>query len=174
MGFEVVFAFFAGLIWWEILAFIVFSGFIIGVAWNEKAIVPVVLLTVMLFWNWSGSGSVLTLDSLLNSAFFLLGYLLIGVLWSFKKWRDNVATAIKEYKTEREVRYHLDTSYDIDNNLYWVTFWPFSVIGFLLGDLVQQLIERFKGAYTYITNKMINDALRTNDLRKDARDLDDD
>lgn len=168
--FEVGLAFFAGLIWWEILAFAVFSIFIVGTLVHERAGVAIVLLTVMLFWGWSGTGPVLTLSSLLDMSFFLLGYLLIGILWSFKKWRDKVSYAIKEFKTESEVRYHLDSTYHMDNKLYWVTFWPFSLIGFLFGDLIEQLIERFKGAYAYITNKMIADALKTNNLRKDTAD----
>ena len=79
-------------------------------------------------------------------------YFPVGLLWSIFKWilylKDNIRSVTSRYNESERLRQdYPDLRKLIDESLptvkgskekliYWITYWPFSVIDFLLSDLV--------------------------------------
>jgi len=93
-----------------------------------------------------------------------LGYLVIGVIWSFIRYRKYVKTQVEFIKTsvqeknKREYALRLAPSNNLDRISSWIIVWPISLIENLLGDIIeaiQGLITRvFKGVYYKIYTKL--------------------
>lgn len=93
-----------------------------------------------------------------------VGYLVVGVLWSFLRYRKYVSKKVEFIKTHVREEYRRDRaaalapSQNLDLISSWIIVWPISLIENLLGDLIeaiQSLITRvFKGVYYKIYTKL--------------------
>ena len=80
-----------------------------------------------------------------------LGYAALGLLWSMFKWRqhllsDAVQASVKRTREKAErldaeeyVNYEVDPASNRDRIVSWITLWPFSVLGYVLGDMLRNL-----------------------------------
>ena len=170
MDFGIVTGFFAAMVWWEIIIFVglfmVFSAFV----FDERGSIPFIAAAIMLFVDWTGKGPIISFHSTLDSWIWILGYLLIGLIWSFFKWGRYVKYAIDRYDDEEDVRWKLK-QFSNDTIAYWIIWWPFSLIGFIFEDAIDWVIHRFKGVYNLIADKMIVSALNSKKLDTNSSNL---
>lgn len=81
-------------------------------------------------------------------------YLVIGILWSFFKFYRHVKSNKSNYKT-----YGMS---EIDKRTIgtWIVYWPFSVLIYILGDLIREFINwvvnQFQGIYKRLMEKALN------------------
>jgi Fe2+ transport system protein B len=99
--------------------------------------------------------------SLTTVAIGAAGYLIIGVLWSFWRYKRHAQKVVKKNQHESEgVKKHalerLHPSAMLGTITYWVMVWPFSFISSVSADLinlVQTVITKFfRGVYHRIYN----------------------
>jgi predicted membrane protein len=95
-------------------------------------------------------------------AYFVVVYLLIGLVWSFKKWFSFARVKYKEHidrekRMEQEYPFKLNVKDHKERLIIWILYWPLSMIGYIIGDLFRDLIDwiisRFSGFYNYLTEK---------------------
>ena len=157
MGLEFLSAFYASVVWYELIIIAVIFSLSVGFMMNESGTIPFIGVMGLLIYNWTGTGAILTFSSLLNAWVFILVYIIIGLLWSFFKWGRLVKYYIGEHKNEEDVRFSLKNVSN-DRIAYWILWWPLSAIGFIFEDAIQWIIEHFKGVYNMITDRLINGA----------------
>lgn len=87
------------------------------------------------------------------------GYLVVGLLWSFWRYKLYVAKMVaglseRVFKSQKEKTWAVERllpSNNLERITSWIIVWPFSVIEHTLGDiitLIQTLVTRFfKGVY---------------------------
>jgi Ca2+/Na+ antiporter len=150
-----VVGFFAGwLLTWPALIGLVILGVIFehNEAHNASAFMLLVAAAVSYFFF-----SV----SLTTVAIGAAGYLIIGVLWSFWRYKRHAQKVVKKNQHESEgVKKHalerLHPSAMLGTITYWVMVWPFSFISSVSADLinlVQTVITKFfRGVYHRIYN----------------------
>ena len=144
MGLEFLAAFYAAVVWYQLIIIAVVLILSIGFIANESGSIPFIGVMGVLMYNWTGAGAVLTFSSMLDGWVFILVYIAIGLIWSFFKWGRLVKYYIGKHKNEDDVRYALKNVSN-DKIAYWVLWWPLSVMGFVFEDAIQWLIEHFKG-----------------------------
>jgi hypothetical protein len=83
---------------------------------------------------------------------FIVGYLVVGIGWSFFRWLKFVKAEFRRWKKDAETNnykkenkaHYIPTAGDnIDQLTAWLIFWPFSVIRYIVGDLLRDLGEMF-------------------------------
>lgn len=81
-----------------------------------------------------------------------LGYIIIGVLWSFFKW-DRWCAALKAEGVTQAPR----VNWESDRICTWMAFWPFSMFWSAIRDgvlkLFTNLFRFFKSVYQRIANR---------------------
>ncbi len=164
--FEGISLFFALIVWYEIIALAIVSILMVGFMWNEHGAVPFVGLLIIMFYSWTGNGALVEPVSLLDAWLFILGYIVIGLIWSVFKWGRLVKYYINKYEKEADVRSSLSYTSN-DKIAFWILWWPFSILGFIFDDAIEWIIEHFKGVYNMITEKMISSAISTNSIEKE-------
>jgi hypothetical protein len=103
-----------------------------------------------------------------NIAFCAVAYLVVGLVWSFWRYKRFVADSV-EYIKARNYRNDFDRNNAYENlhpsrNLSaitsWIIIWPFSAIENILGDVItaiQALVTKvFKSVYQKIYEKAIS------------------
>lgn len=107
----------------------------------------------------------------------LIGFIIIGVLWSFMRWVKVVKRSHKRYLRHLE---EVKNSANPDlisrtaSKLFkptvdgwkasiaaWILFWPFSVLRYIFGsaviDFISSCIDKLKGRYDKITESIYKD-----------------
>jgi len=166
-----------------------FAGLLTGyvVTWYGL----VLLLLIGIFFEHAGSRklAVLTGIGAMVVAYFYFDvdlkdvlvaaavYFVIGVLWSFIRYRafvrervEHIKSAVPEkYKRDRALA--LAPSNNLDRITGWIIIWPFSFVEHILGDIItaiKALVTRvFKGVYHRIYTKLTAGLL---DLPEDTAD----
>jgi hypothetical protein len=84
-------------------------------------------------------------------------YLVVGILWSFWRYKRFITNKVKNLITTSSIKdYHPNKM--ISTITYWILIWPFSIAENICGDLIK-LIESFvKNALTSIFMKIYNSA----------------
>lgn len=81
-----------------------------------------------------------------------VGYLIIGVVWSFFKYY----TYVKKRQREGASKTTLLSEDNSGRVMGWIAFWPASMVGHVLGDgiyrMFQWIYEQFKDVYPKIVN----------------------
>ena len=105
--------------------------------------------------------------SLIDIAIYAGAYLVIGVYWSFYRYKRFIVAKIARMQ---EMNDHMDrvSSYHpsqmLDTITSWIIIWPFSLTENLCGDIingVETLVKKvFKGVYNRIYENAINDIKR--------------
>jgi len=96
--------------------------------------------------------------TLSDIAFIAIGYVVVGLLWSFwryKRYLVEQVARIKASGVSEDMKRHraeqLHPAKNLDTITAWIIIWPFSVISSLTGDLIdliQTLVQKvFKGVY---------------------------
>lgn len=84
----------------------------------------------------------------------VLGYILVGFLYSFAKWYEFV----KYYKTRSASKLPPQVKDEITSVARWVSYWPFGVIWFLLNEPISYLINKLSYAYDSIARRIYESA----------------
>jgi len=106
----------------------------------------------------------------------VVGWVILGVLWSFFKWyvflKDNKEYQDTYYAKHREFREETYKGKEIPPRVYdipqavnnkeriitWMMYWPFSIIGFLLSNPLQRFFKwiynQISGVYERITKSV--------------------
>lgn len=162
---EALFAFGAALVWWEIILIAILS---LSFGWSlliESATISGIALAIF-FWVFIGTTGTMTWGGV---AIALAVYIIIGLAWSIFKWRNFVKKKKEEYIIRCD-RYN--RSYDADSLRsdiaaaknhdvigFWIIAWPFSVIAYLIGDFVADLIKKLVNnmgrVYDNITDSIV-------------------
>jgi hypothetical protein len=133
---------------------------------------PAVLLIItVLTLQWLSNFkpfSLLTVNGVLWAVGYVIAYLAIGTVWSLiKGWRylinkrDELLDRARH--TDGQTRLNIlsntpsaDNTYTREKIIHWIMFWPWSVIAFMLSDMVQTIgraiYERMGKVYTAIAN----------------------
>lgn len=95
-----------------------------------------------------------TEHNLLWSIFGVLGYIVVGLLWSFFQWYRYVyklkQTTGPTEADKKYLRSRLKVKSNIGKISNWIVCWPTSVIIYVVGDLIRDI---YKNVTTYIINK---------------------
>jgi hypothetical protein len=165
MGIDLVFAFFAGLVAYEIgLILILIVGF--GFALNRETSVGILVVLVIMFtFNWTGTGSLYSILTVWEALYGFVVWLALGLFWSRFKWGDLVDRVIEYAKTASYIKTKDDVKNEIarrksyDTIAFWILLWPFSVAGFFLTDFIdrvwKQLVDRLYKIYDRIADRKI-------------------
>lgn len=103
---------------------------------------------------------------LLDIAIYAVAYLVVGVVWSFYRYKRFIVAKIEglkliNSKMERVGDFH--PSKMLDTITAWIIVWPFSLIENLCGDIIngiETLVKSvFKGVYNRIYEKAVRDEL---------------
>jgi hypothetical protein len=164
MEFAMISSFFAAMVWWEIILFLMLWGVTLGFLFEERGVIPLIGIAIFLFVDWTGNGAIITFGSMLSMWLWLSAYFLIGLGWSFFKWGRLVNETIIEFKNEEDIRFNLKY-FSNDTIAYWIIWWPLSVLGFIFDDLINWIITKFRGVYRLITDKMIDNALQNKKIK---------
>ena len=164
-GLEIGMAFFAGLIWWEILVFGILVFGIGASLFNESALGFVIGFTILTFVNWSGAGSLWATMSLAGLLYYGAVFIVIGIGWSLFKWKLIVQKQIekgKQYNSSKdEVKREINNKKDYDTIVYWILLWPFSLLGYVVNDFIydtmKRLIDKIYTLYDRITDRLLGD-----------------
>ena len=89
--------------------------------------------------------------------FYLIGYVFTGVLWAVTKWyfflRKNArlfaewkikcpeVTAYPTLAYAHDFEYNPQVSHHKSDLIFWMSYWPFSLLGFFINDLVRKLFQ---------------------------------
>jgi hypothetical protein len=169
------------------LLFGMFTGFFALSVWWMLAIVAIFLVDVVLCekdeFGWgtgllmAGTALVAWLGAEVNAFLwvwenlaavvkFSMVYFFIGAIWSFVKWYFYLIKV-----RDHHVKYEVDKSPERPKSSFaknnkarlmgWVAHWPFSAIGFFLGDMLRKVVEGIfnvlKGAYERVGDYVFKD-----------------
>ena len=166
---EFLLGLYAGMVWYEL----VFVGiFLFGAGFSikeENGIVFTLLTAFGIIYLQP------TMEQIENYWMYIPMYLLVGFGWSLfkhsivvsqcvqyvtKKWEsihkyDNDIEE-KNSRIMNEIKEEIEDNSNIQTRSYWVVLFPFSMIGFLLGDLLTDIINRLGFIYDRISTYIIN------------------
>jgi hypothetical protein len=164
----VLFGAFSALAWYYMIGIIVIGIWFLGAIFSES--LEFSLLSLALFiglGHISGWYDLTTID-LINTFYIVVVYLIIGVLWSFFKYKHEVKLIIEYIKIDnrkginlkdeakKEINYQLKKS-----RIYqWIMFFPASMLKFVFGDMVEYIIKRLGKVYDKIAEYVINSELK--------------
>jgi hypothetical protein len=165
-GIDLALAFFAGLVWWELVLFgvmVLGSGIALS---KESSLGFFIAFGILFFMPWTGAGSLWASISLLDLIYYFIGFILAGIGWSFFKWKLFVQDIISRYSdrgkeyTKQDVKDEINYRKDYDTIIYWITLWPFSLLGYFLNDfvynLVKSIVDRIYTVYDRITDNLLD------------------
>jgi len=169
------------------LLFGIFTGFFALSIWWMVALVAIFIVDIVLCetseFGWgtgvlmAGTAGVAWLgadlnvfawiwENLADVVRFSLVYFFIGAIWSFVKWYFYLIKV-----RDRHVQYDVDKSPTRPESSYarhnkarlmgWIAHWPFSMIGFFLGDMLRKVVEGIfnvlKGLYERVGDHVFKD-----------------
>ena len=107
--------------------------------------------------------------SLIDIAIYSGAYLVVGVVWSFYRYKRFIVAKIESMRemnhTIVSIEYY-HPSRMLDTITAWIIIWPFSLIENLCGDIIngiETLVKKvFKGVYNRIYESAIKDSILPN------------
>jgi hypothetical protein len=143
---------FGGIIFWSLIA-LWFFAMIYCVETNGEGELPwgivwTVLLVVVMYLS-NKQHFIPMFRSADHLFLFTVGYFLVGIGWSFFRWLKYVKKQYKKWKTSYSYKpedreKNIPQAGDNKEQLSaWLIFWPFSVIRYIIGDLLKDLGEMF-------------------------------
>lgn len=156
-------------------------GFIAGFMLSWPALVILAILGVLFEYNEArGMAIFVTLVlavtaffffnvSLVTLAMYAAGYIVVGAIWSFWRYKRHVDVVVEENKN-RDKTYkeralaQIHPTEMLGTITAWIIVWPFSMVENLVGDIlnfIQSLVTKFfRGIYMRIYGNAVS-ALRT-------------
>jgi hypothetical protein len=127
------------------------------------AIVTAIVASVVSFFYFS--------ISLENFAFGSLAYLVIGIVWSFYRYKRYVGKAVSDAKesvmsdTQKEYLIRdLHPTKNLSTITAWIIVWPFSAIDNIAGDLINAIETLVKTVFRGVYHRIYESAVA--DIRK--------
>lgn len=160
------------------------TGLILGYLITWPALFALLFLGVIFEHNKSSGWAIFTLIlagiigylmlkfPLINILWYSLGYVAIGSIWSFWRYRRHVKTEVDkikakwaEFDTVRREYFlkELAPNAMLDTIVYWIIVWPFSLVDNLIGDLIELTETLVKTVFKKIYNSIYESA--TADLK---------
>lgn len=89
-------------------------------------------------------------------------YLVIGLFWSFFRYRLKAIEIIKDHDFSDKNKAIQSIKNKISKSLisYWILFFPISILKFITEDLIDWLVEQFQGVYTIIAKHTVGSYLK--------------
>lgn len=157
-------------------------AFIAGIFVSWWAIIPLVLLAIIMEANDSDGWATFWFIPAAIGAYLLfkpstdylivaaIGYFVIGVLWSFYRYKQYLNKKIEYYKRYSDINRLSDhiglhtPDREVDRLVAWILIWPVSTIAHLTGDIAlavrSMVLGMFRGAYRKMYNNAVNEAIR--------------
>ncbi len=168
-GLDMIAAFFAGLVMWEIFVFGVLCIVIFASLNYESSIAFSLAFVVLMTMSWTGVGSAWAAITLLDLIWFIAVYVVMGIAWSAFKWRqlairirDSYRASVRDGKrlyTDSEIKEQIQIKKNYDTFIFWILVWPLSGIGYIINDFIRdiftKLIDRISTIYDRITDKVM-------------------
>jgi len=129
--------------------------------WTILAILTIIILTVVENekWGWSTlvalltagvlyyflPSSVLGVPSFWSVVIYVVGYVAVGVAWSFFKWTLYVLKAKETYfrmggKTKANIEDYIPVARQNRSNIVgWMAFWPWSALWTIIDDPIKRM-----------------------------------
>jgi hypothetical protein len=179
-----IFAFGTLYFWLLLMAAIAFVIFSIESEWGGTGATVTMSITFCLMYFLGAKDHIgSALSHIVNNpgtvVLMMLGYLLIGVIWSIRKWyvyvgkkKNKILNKIKDGDTiGTNIEFDLDLRYHKGRIISWMCYWPFSVVWFLINDPVRAIynfiFEKIKRIYGRIAESAINDVKAATDAAKE-------
>ena len=168
--------------------------FVAGTFWFWTLLaVASILIIISLETTWGGTGATITMIAAFLALIFfgdfpiknvgifikdnpgltlglVVGYFVVGVVWSLAKWYfylnskiDNMIDARRNETSSRSLssyeKEQLKSSYNKGEILSWMTYWPFSALWTLINDPIRKMFSyifsKIESLYESISNKMV-------------------
>lgn len=153
-----------------------FAAFIAGFLFTWPALLVLVLLGILFEHNGARGCAVATSLAVMAVSYFYfnisllalglgtLGYILLGLVWSFYRYKRHANKVVEEYKNrsdsdkERALK-NLHPTNMLSTITAWIIIWPYSFIENFVGDIInaiQLLVQKiFRGVYHRIYNNAV-------------------
>lgn len=101
-------------------------------------------------------------------------YLVVGLIWSFYKWFRLYKTKMNQYNHQKSLqnnptldRYIPKLEENKSSITTWVLFWPFSVMRYVLSDVIFKFTTFITECFESVYNKIGNYVLNQHKIEKD-------
>ena len=141
--------------WWWIAAIIIFSiasfGCLLAEEGTYSTLFLITLVGILIYCTPDVFVFITTSPGLF--ALYVVLYISIGFIWSFFRWykfllqekaRGAKSVIAKYYKSDFA---------------FWITYWPISVLKYLIGDFIYDLFSRFWGIFGKTYQKIADKVL---------------
>lgn len=101
---------------------------------------------------------------LLYIVYGLIGYVIVGVLWSFYRYKRHVTEKVRaaegadDYKKQTLVR-ELHPSAMLGTITAWIIIWPFSIIDNLIGDVISTIETLVRTVFRSVYHRIYESAM---------------
>lgn len=156
----IISAFAFGTIWFWLLVTIT-SIVVIASIENEHYFTPSALVLLLGIMSWKS----FTNMSWQAIATTIVGYLIIGIVWSLYKWHRHVTSVIAynikdsgswQKATERyAVKHTIEPAHNKGKLIGWIAWWPWSLFWNLSGDFFNIVYDGMVNAYQKITDNAL-------------------
>jgi energy-coupling factor transporter transmembrane protein EcfT len=143
-----------GTLWFWLLTFVLFVTLVFTVNASRGFLSTSVFVFTLLFLNYVAKVPVFALAFYHPWAvLLLLGlYCVAGTIWCFLKWYLFVKDLATQYaRSGTLVRMSPQVSDYKSDILFWLSYWPFSILGYMLNDFVRKV---FNSIYNEIADKL--------------------
>lgn len=152
------------------------GGFAAGMLFTIPALIAIVILGILFEHNgargWAVASSLGAMViaffffnvSLLSLAMYAAGYIVIGLIWSFYRYKRHAGDVVEEHRNksahEKEAALkRLHPKAMLPSITAWILIWPFSLVENFVGDLItgiQTLVSKiFRGIYHRIYDSAV-------------------
>ncbi len=187
--------FFTALVWWEYAIVVVLVVALIFAEANENSFSFLVGFGLFMFYPWSTTGSLFSNVGITGSLFWLLIYIVIGIIWSRFKWGRLLDKLVeqknKEYEAQTEnhpddmnyfdreyaknkeeyLKKQIQEEKDINRFVYWISSWPISAFVYFFGEMIadsfRKLVSYLSVYYTRIGDKKVERVLAKENKNKE-------
>lgn len=111
--------------------------------------------------------------SLTDLIFYAIGYLIVGVIWSFYRYKrfivSKVESILSDGGDEQQKNWRISSYHPtkmLDTITAWIIIWPFSLIENLCGDIINGIETLVKGVFKGVYNRIYSAAV-ADMIRKD-------
>jgi hypothetical protein len=166
--FETMFAFIAGFLFtWPALVGLFVLGVVFEAAsWRKMAVFIALIAGLSAYFYFD--------VPLLMLLAYAVGYLAIGVVWSFWRYKRHTAKIVAEVKEfsasysgqhladykERMIR-AMKPSNMISTFVFWIIVWPFSFVENFIGDAIRAIEALVKQVFRGVYNRIYESAVRS-------------
>lgn len=150
-------SFFAGLVWYTWILFIVYVGCMFFFLADENGVGFSVGISVLIIYSLYDVS--FTFVGIIQAVLYFFTYLVIGLFWARFKWSRYVKVEkAKDFRTDwskEDIIKDINAERNIDTIYYWVIAFPTSMVGFIMYDFVRDQITKLKTSFSKITEDIV-------------------